>query len=150
MIKVAKIVNKYGKSYMIPLFRAKEMVRRGDIDDFDIIEVEKAKNFEKPKTQKEFERGFSDKTNLMQEENDLLKEQIKLLREKQALESVKAPVTKTVTKTTDVIVKETSIDVLKKQADSLGIKYNPNIWESKLQEKISNHNDDEIKVPELI
>ncbi|MDA3854787.1 MAG: hypothetical protein PF569_00910 [Candidatus Woesearchaeota archaeon] len=59
MVKIAEIVNRYGKSYMVPLYKAKEMVRNEEIEDYDIIEVARVKNFQKPQTQKEFERGLA-------------------------------------------------------------------------------------------
>lgn len=149
MVKIAKIVNRYGKTYMVPLFRAKEMIRNEEIEDYDIIEVEKTKNFEKPQTQKDFERGLNGPKSIAEQENEALREQIALLTQKAKLESnIKAPVTAKA----EPKVENQLLDALKEKADILEIKYNPNIWEVKLEEKINafeNKSSEEIKIPEI-
>jgi hypothetical protein len=89
MVKIAEIVNRYGKSYMVPLYKAKEMVRNEEIEDYDIIEVARVKNFQKPQTQKEFERGLAWPKTIAEQENEVLREQITLLQQKKTLENVK-------------------------------------------------------------
>ena len=57
-MQFAKIINQFGKSFTIPLFRAKTMQLNGEIKYFEIIEVEHAINADKPKTQAEWERSI--------------------------------------------------------------------------------------------
>jgi len=67
----------------VPLYKAKKMVRDEEIDDFEIIEVDRLLNAKKPETQAEFNRNM-DKQNL---DNNVLKENIEL--NKQLIEAQK-------------------------------------------------------------
>lgn len=121
MVKIAKIVNRYGKKYMVPLHKAKEMVRKEEIEDFDIIEVDRVMNFEKPQTQREFERQMQGiMPSEAEKENALLKEQIALLQQKAELEaklsSAPAKVTEQLTND-EIKVPETVSDIEQLRAD---------------------------------
>lgn len=91
-MKVAKIENKFGNTFLVPLFRAKAMQLNEEIVSFDIVEVDHVANLQKPQTQTEFERSMQGQTTSAAElENQALRDQIDLLKQKDTLVS-KAPV----------------------------------------------------------
>lgn len=57
-MKVAKIVNNFGKTFLVPVHKAKSMSLNWQIEDFTIVEVDRAKNIITPQTQREFEQGL--------------------------------------------------------------------------------------------
>lgn len=62
-MKLAKITNKFWNKFMVSLFRAREMQKNWDIDEFETFELEEgvANNIQAPQTQTEFERELKTK-----------------------------------------------------------------------------------------
>ena len=57
MTKLAKVVNRFGNEFNVPLYKAREMQMNGEIDDFTTFEYDgDNKNIEAPETQDEFNK----------------------------------------------------------------------------------------------
>ena len=150
-IKAAKIINRFWKEFIVPLYKAKKMVRDEEIDDFEIIEVDRLLNAKKPETQAEFNRNM-DKQNL---NNNVLKENIELNKQlieaQKELNRIKAEwQTISKSKKTETIVTKSKLDLLKEQATNLWIDFAPNIWETTLEARIKEATSpkEEIKIKE--
>jgi hypothetical protein len=62
-MKLAKVTNKFWNKFMVSIYKAREMQKNWDIDEFETFELEDgvANNIEAPQTQAEFERALTSK-----------------------------------------------------------------------------------------
>jgi hypothetical protein len=123
-IKIAKIVNKFGLKFYVPIWKAKIMLANSKIEDYEIVETDKVKNFDKPQSQEDFNKSMKYQNVTPADiENQSLKEQIALLTKKIELEGKLKANTKVNTKITetktDIIVDLPEISVKPNELDTL-------------------------------
>lgn len=134
MAKAAKIINKFWKEFYVPEWKAKKMMLDWEITDFSIEEVEKVKNFDKPQTQRDFERWF-DKPNEAENLKETIREMNNQMRELKAMVTERQPIE--VAKVPETPANDVTLEELKAIATEKGIIFSPNIGKEKLLEKLN-------------